>query len=158
MNKINFQNNVTKANADTFNTLQDNVEDAIGVVNTKIDTKGITTSGSNENGTYIKFDDGTLVCWGNRTFNNVACTVAWGSLYESTTEVDLGTYPYAFYSRPRVSVQCTSGSGLVTVFLEQIRISDANPEKIGTVYVCRPQSTPSVNFGVDFIAIGRWKE
>ena len=29
MVKINFQNNVTKCNADTFNTLQDNIEDAI---------------------------------------------------------------------------------------------------------------------------------
>lgn len=149
MNKINFQNNITKANADTFNTLQDNVEDAIN---------NVVEAGNNTNGNYIKYENGTLVCWGNRTFNNVACTVAWGSLYESTSDVDLGTYPYAFYSRPRLSVQCTSGTGLVTVFLEQIRISDANPEKIGTMYVCRPQSTPSVNFGLDFIAIGRWKE
>lgn len=29
MVKINFQNNITKANADTFNTMQDNIEDAI---------------------------------------------------------------------------------------------------------------------------------
>ena len=31
MNKINFQNNITKCNADTFNTMQDNIEDAIKV-------------------------------------------------------------------------------------------------------------------------------
>lgn len=29
MVKINFQNNITKCNADTFNTMQDNIEDAI---------------------------------------------------------------------------------------------------------------------------------
>ena len=29
MEKINFINNVTKANADTFNTMQDNIEDAV---------------------------------------------------------------------------------------------------------------------------------
>ena len=34
MEKINFINNVTKANADTFNTMQDNIENAI---NTKQD-------------------------------------------------------------------------------------------------------------------------
>lgn len=29
MEKINFQNNVTKVNADTFNTFQDNIENGI---------------------------------------------------------------------------------------------------------------------------------
>ena len=34
MVKINFQNNITKANADTFNTMQDNIEDAINKIGT----------------------------------------------------------------------------------------------------------------------------
>lgn len=34
MKKINFENNVTKANADTFNTMQDNIEEEINKLNT----------------------------------------------------------------------------------------------------------------------------
>lgn len=40
MEKINFINNVTKANADTFNTMQDNIEDAIDEA--KLDTYSTT--------------------------------------------------------------------------------------------------------------------
>ena len=36
MVKINFQDNITKANANTFNTMQDNIEDAINDENTII--------------------------------------------------------------------------------------------------------------------------
>lgn len=36
MEKINFQNNVTKANADTFNTMQDNIENAINSVSSNV--------------------------------------------------------------------------------------------------------------------------
>ena len=37
MEKINFVNNVTKASAETFNTMQDNIEDAINDVDDKVD-------------------------------------------------------------------------------------------------------------------------
>ncbi len=62
MVKINFQNNITKANADTFNTMQDNIENGIndGVIEAKnyADTKyglltytnipiSLSTNGSN---------------------------------------------------------------------------------------------------------------
>lgn len=39
MTKINFQNNITKANADTFNTMQDNIEDAIDEASDTLDAK-----------------------------------------------------------------------------------------------------------------------
>lgn len=38
MVKINFQNNITKCNADTFNTLQDNIEDAIPTLDSAVST------------------------------------------------------------------------------------------------------------------------
>ena len=37
MERINFQNNVTKANEETMNQLQDNIENAINEVNNKFD-------------------------------------------------------------------------------------------------------------------------
>ena len=38
MERINFENNVTKANADTFNTLQDNIEDGINDASSALTT------------------------------------------------------------------------------------------------------------------------
>lgn len=46
MVKINFQNNITKANADTFNTMQDNIEDAINNVSIDLDNE-VSTSSTN---------------------------------------------------------------------------------------------------------------
>lgn len=49
MDKINFQNNITKVNAETFNTFQNNIEKAINTVDTKattIDTKTLPTGGT----------------------------------------------------------------------------------------------------------------
>lgn len=46
MVKINFQNNITKANADTFNTMQDNIEDAINNVEIELDDN-VSTSSTN---------------------------------------------------------------------------------------------------------------
>lgn len=40
MEKINFQDNVTKANAETMNTFQDNIENAINEINYNIITDG----------------------------------------------------------------------------------------------------------------------
>lgn len=50
MIKINFENNVTKANADTFNTMQDNIEDSI---DTKQDTLVSGTNIKTINGSSI---------------------------------------------------------------------------------------------------------
>ena len=46
MVKINFQNNITKANADTFNTMQDNIENAINNVSIELDDE-VSTSSTN---------------------------------------------------------------------------------------------------------------
>ena len=40
MEKINFQDNITKANAETMNTFQDNIENAINEINYNIITDG----------------------------------------------------------------------------------------------------------------------
>lgn len=57
MERINFENNVTKANADTFNTMQDNIEDGIndGVIEAKNYTDELQTYSTTETriGTWI---------------------------------------------------------------------------------------------------------
>lgn len=59
-------------------------------------SKHITESGSNENGSYIKFDDGTMICWkdylgGFGAQEGALDSVTW-------------TYPAAFISDPTISI------------------------------------------------------
>lgn len=68
MEKINFQNGVTKVNADTFNTFQDNIEKAITAIKVEIlkeenPVGHIRFETTNANpATYLGF--GTWVLWG----------------------------------------------------------------------------------------------
>lgn len=61
MVKINFQNNITKANADTFNTMQDNIETAINNVEIELDDQ-VSTSSTNgvENQAITNYVDNKL--------------------------------------------------------------------------------------------------
>jgi hypothetical protein len=73
----------TDLNANTFNQLQDNVEDAINEV---------VESGSNENGSWIKWSDGTMICTRVIPVNSVTINTAWGTMY---VYEDNNTYNFA---------------------------------------------------------------
>lgn len=80
MEKINFINNQAPAiNATNLNKLQDNVENAI---------RGVVESGSNANGSWVKYDDGRMECWGTGVFPN-------GGTYENDSYVTVN-FPQTF--------------------------------------------------------------
>lgn len=106
--------------------------------------------GSNTNGNYIKFSDGTMICYKEISLN-VACTNSWGVLYENGTALDFGDWAATFYSTPFVMVEKTAsrGSWLQTM-------SDTSTTKVGKGYVASATSfTSSVTFAC--LGIGRWK-
>lgn len=175
MEKINFINQSTPAlNATNLNKLQDNVEDAIDEVqsdtNTKLSTdnvktaqtssdtdtyscnyiNGIVESGSNSNGNYIKYADGTLICSKTIT-HSVSITTAWSGLYEGS--FDLGNSPYAFVNNTYIiSATPQDGSG---VLVEQAGLSRTTTS-FGSATLVRPNSTTATP-KLDIIAIGKWK-
>jgi len=59
-------------------------------------SKHVKESGSNANGRYIKFDDGTMICWKN-------ALGGFGALEEALDSVTW-TYPAAFISDPTIFV------------------------------------------------------
>ena len=71
-----------------------------------IDNTGIVESGSNANGSYIKFADGTMICSSDGISH--ACNIATGSLYRSADVT--WTFPATFYATPRAFA---SGDNLV---------------------------------------------
>lgn len=110
----------------------------------------IVEKGSNTNGKYIKYSDGTMICYMKKTYNNIAMTQAWGTIYECDA-LNLGNFPVAFVEAPSVTASVSGGNG--SCWLERLLVSASS---LGSSWFCRPtQMTCDVQ--VDYIAIGRWK-
>ena len=111
----------------------------------------IVESGSNDNGSWIKYSDGTMIC--TKTISIITpITSPWGALYESG-DVILGQFPQAFISNPRVSVTNNSSAGALIE-----AVMDVTTTSAGKCWLCRGTSRDSqLPYVLDIIAIGRWK-
>ena len=107
-------------------------------------------SGSNSNGNYVKFPDGTMICYKRVEQSNVAITTQWGSLYDGV--VALGNWPQEFISVPNVQITNVFGYGAM------IESFDPSPTKTsaGSVYLARATSM-TITTKLDILAIGKWK-
>lgn len=110
----------------------------------------IVESGSNDNGSWIKYSDGTMICRNKKTFN-IAANVAYGALFK-TEEIDFPNFPVAFKDVPDISCFCI---GVNTALLANWNAS--TKEKIGSLIGIRPVSTNAQDYIISYIAIGRWK-
>ena len=124
--------------------------------NDSTDTKtyidNVVTSGSNANGYYVKYADGTMICT-----KTVMCTIntnewsAWGTLYESISK-DVGNYAQEFYSTPVVNLSVVGNAS----FIE--RLSSIDKTGMGNVVFVRPTVPGSSQvYAVQIVAVGRWK-
>lgn len=142
MNKIDFVNNGQPGINDTnLNQMQTNIENAINAI--------IVESGSNANGSYIKWSDGTMICRKKVDFGEKAVSNPWGSLYESE-DLTIGDYAQPFVEIPDVSIMPTN-----TFFVEPA----GNHDKIsfGSFWAVRSVNSPNFHPSISCIAIGRWK-
>lgn len=60
----------------------------------------IIESGSNSNGSYVKFGDGTMICWVRMSVTDQAINQAYGSLFIGTRK---WTFPAKFFNPPTVT-------------------------------------------------------
>lgn len=141
MEKINFVNNQTSAGATTMNTFQNNIENAIN---------SVVESGSNTNGNYVKYADGTMICYGSLvvdiTFN------AWGNIAGGDWDGSF-SFPKAFTSTPVLS--CTNADAM---FASPVTRCIASKSAITRISLLRPsvQSSP-LSITINYLAIGKWK-
>ncbi len=115
-----------------------------------VPTGAVIEQGSNANGRYVKYADGTMMCWHTSTTLNTASTVL-GALFVGTL-VTL-TFPVAFSSVPVVlptAARSSSTSGAVWAYLAnttptttQVSLNILSSGTGGTAYPA-------------YIAIGRW--
>lgn len=114
-------------------------------------TNQLPEEGTNSNGSYVKFADGTLICWKKATYT-ATITNSWGVLYESTSTVNFGTFPATFSSVPTVTAtNCGSGG----CFIEGIQ--NTSTTAWGSSYLVRPNSRGETSYTISLIAIGKWK-
>ena len=136
--KTTWVNDTTPAiNATNLNKIEQGIED------------NSFESGSNANGNYIKYSDGTLICYKTVSGSSLI-TTAWGSLYEGT--LALGNWAETFISTPSVTA---TNLGVAGAMIESFS-SMPTTTSAGTIFLVRPNSG-SANVTVCLLAIGRWK-
>ena len=112
----------------------------------------IIESGSNTNGSYTKYSNGTMICYKTVTQNNVSFS-AWGSWYESA-QIDLGSFPQSFKTGtvPIITAQSKNSGGAVA----NGGILNATASSCGYTRVYRPNDPGAIPITIDIIAIGEW--
>lgn len=113
--------------------------------------KTIYDSGSNNDGSYVQFNDGTMICYGIHDLGYVAMTSAFGAMYEKAN-VSLGNFPKKFAEIPAVHVTTIGGCAV----LEYLNSNDLTTTSLGVTDFMRPTASTQ-HIKIAFIAIGRWK-
>ena len=148
---LRFNNNGTaKVNGEnTFITIQE-LEVPVFFGN----DSAIVESGSNANGTYVKYSDGRMECYKRVTQKNVKLTGTWYGLYinENDTTVDLGNYAATFIEEPVVNITYMGGNGCWII--NNNYHSASSP---GKVQLCTVSSRTIGTCILDVTAKGKWK-
>ena len=111
--------------------------------------KHITESGENANGRYVKFDDGTQICWSFIDLGSISITSALGALYGTS---DLTWYLPSVFISPPVFVGTTYGE-FITGYIAGIGTRE---DRITYRIVNIRSHSPDIARAL-MIAIGRWK-
>ena len=116
---------------------------------------GIVESGSNTNGSWTKWADGTMII--NKTVLGTAnITNAWGSLYVSA-DINLGDFPVAFIETPTIVVSPQTQTGTQYMLIGQGGSGYGTETNAGYVALVRPNSRTGVDYRLEVMAKGKWK-
>lgn len=149
MEKINFKNlpdTSTPINAENLNQIQANIENAIN---------GIVESGSNANGTWIKFSDGTMIIRQEYTSSAQNTTVTMGSLKRVGISVP-PDFPVSFIEPPNVQItlhNCWLG-WLIGCEYEPTTTNATNGTYI-PIASAEQRSFEAIK--INILAVGKWK-
>ena len=124
--------------------------DGTGIWDNGLLLQGIYDSGSNSDGNWIRYVDGTMICYANIPAFLINITSSIGSMYVSEN-TPLGNYPMPFISTPILFF--TSRTGLVWIGNSNVPTTTS----YGNIRVFSPTSAPSTNVGINALAIGKWK-
>lgn len=128
------------------------LRDILGTVSQSggVPTGAIVERGSNTNGEYVRFADGTQICWQTITGTNWVIATAAGSLFGMDAEQSW-TYPIAFAGGSVAAVTATMLSSS-NVFGKARHVSQS---AAGWRFLS-PTSIASTTASVSLLAVGRW--
>ena len=112
-------------------------------------------SGSNDKGNYVKYDDGTLICWNRIEVESIPITTAQGSLYVSSNLTSFGNFPISFVTRPVITINCDSDNNSRYVWV--IKSNRPTTTEINGFRIMSGTSATLTNAYLSYMAIGRWK-
>jgi len=117
-----------------------------------VPTGGVIEKGSNANGQYTKFADGTMICWYQDTVNDQALDGEYVSLYVGTRN---WTFPAEFADGLELVAGCLesqydTGRGWGS------RIAGAGTTSASFVFFDLVSRSSGADFHFSFYAVGRW--
>lgn len=130
----------------------ENIEYKNNILTYFLDNNTIYDSGTNTNGSWLKYANGIMICIKKIKFTNVIIDKAWGSVYETANVVNFGNYAQEFIEIPSVSIDLADGS---TCFCESF--SGRTKKSIGSTWLWKPVFEADGTMTFDIIAIGKWK-
>jgi len=112
----------------------------------------IVESGSNANGSYIKFSNGTMICYNKLNLTNITFAES-GNLYacDYTTAIP---FPIQFIDTPIVTINTQSSADYYFCWVYATR---CNKTSINQITLMRTVQRSNVSVPIGYIAIGRWK-
>ena len=113
---------------------------------------GNVESGSNSEGSWIKYSDGSMICYKTIIATGINVDNPWGNLYENSSAIQLGNFAQTFKERPIVSLNKSSGQGCWVQVHDNISTTSA-----GRCYVASATSRSNASLTFEIIAIGKWK-
>jgi hypothetical protein len=145
------------ATADTWESphyVYDN-KNIVGTVSQSggVPTGAIFERGSNSNGNYIKFADGTLKTWQEVAHLDTAVDVAVGPIFRSPS-FDCPPYPHAFVARPVIATDYRATNG-VNFWGSSAGLGDAT-RAFDSYRFFNPNTTSTAQLRVCISATGRW--
>lgn len=112
-----------------------------------VPTGAVIQRGSNANGEFVRFADGTQVCWAERALT-VTTTAAGGIHVDGAPANGLWAYPATFSSPPNTHCNARHGGMWANALV-------ATPNSVTSI-VMSTVARSSVAVNVAFTAIGRW--
>jgi len=157
--KTNWVDDVTPLSATNMNNIEDglintnNIEETLSEHKAELASKHIRETGSNVNGSYIKFDDGTMICYKKLPITADDVSGVRGSVYISVYTHSV-TFPATFIDTNTI----ITGNIHTPNFTLAWFVATEAPTVSGYKYVIvSPISNSNLSVGVMVTAIGRWK-
>ena len=115
----------------------------------------ISSKGSNSNGNWIKYVDGTMVTYQRYKATLSSTPDEWGSLYAYSI-TNIKNYPQTFKELPTLSVTL-SATGKNGWLCTNVETGEETTSKPCGYQLIRPTKTTLENVYLNVVAYGRWK-